>query len=66
MATARLIRLGPPGPHGPDSGPASIRPLSGRGQQACVLCSWLASAIAGAAGLVPLLAPVAVGFVVFA
>ena len=66
MATARPIRLGTPGPLGPDPRPASTRPLSGRGRQACVLCSWLASAIAGTAHLVPLLAPVAVGLVVFA
>ena len=64
MATARPIRLGTPGPLGPEPSPASIGPVSGR--QACVLSGWLASAISRTADLVPLLAPVAFGLLVFA
>ena len=66
MATARPIRLGTPGPFGPDPRPACAGALSRHGRQACVLCSWLSSAILGTVDLVPLLAPVAVGFLVFA
>jgi hypothetical protein len=64
MATARPIRLGTPAPLGPAPSPASFGPASGR--WACALSDWLVSAISRTADLVPLLAPVAVGFLVFA
>ena len=66
MATARPIRLGTPGSLGPGPTPARPGPAPRHGRQASVLSSRLAAMILRTADLVPLLAPIAVGFLVFA